>query len=212
MKKYGESAGPCILRRTTAANVTANAITATLTPKPIENNLLVAVMVTASVFANINSVPAGWTAAVHQDRSTANTSIWYKVAGAAEPTDTTFGFTASVLSTLMLLEIRGIATAAPLDQVVSTDGGAGAVTGLSTGTTPATTQADEIAIAGWGQASSGAAYGTPTNNFRQAAAVGSSARLTAAAAILTATGTVESTVAWVASRVSTAVLATFKAA
>lgn len=96
-------------------------------------------------------------------------------------------------------EISGLA-ASPLDQAASTGSGTGAAT-RSTGTTGTTTQAAELAVASWGASTVGAAdtWGAQTNGFAErisdqgTTTGGSNIGLAVAAAVLSATGTVEST-------------------
>jgi len=166
---------------------------------PQANNLLVALHVSDD--ANPPSaLPTGWVAAVEQqfNSGSSHAGIYYKVAGASEPLVMTFTIGAASHQTLSILEYSGLATTNVLDQVQSNS--CGNQSTCSTGTTAATTQANELVIAGFGLGDGESFLDTWTNGFARLSIAQSSGdgridRVTQSTAhfIASGTGTFETT-------------------
>lgn len=110
---------------------------------PTQNNLLVVTAVSDSTM----NLPtgSGWSLAVSAVNN-CGLYIWYKVAGAAESATVTVNNTASATCVMCAMEWSGLLTASVLDKTASNGGVSGSST-IASGTTAATTQADELAIA-----------------------------------------------------------------
>jgi len=198
----------------TTANATS--VTATYSGTPTSGNLLVAI---ASGDDTLTMNNSGWTAG--PTVSNYNTlSLWWKIAGAGEPTAIKVNIGSSTGGSLWIGEYSGNVSSAALDK--SSTGNPGSFTATCTsGTTATTTQADELAIAGFGWGNYGGDIGTASsysNSFvqdAQAASTGSGNNIqhvAVATLALAATGAETSTVT-----ISTSVqrplglIATFKA-
>lgn len=196
------------LKRTTTVSGTSHAHTVTSTPT--DNNLLVAVINFAGGDPGTITRPSGWSLAIEAQRGSAQKiGIYYKVA-ASEGTSWTWTTANAVQSVCTIYEYSGLdsSQAAVLDKTTSNDGGAGTVTSLSTGTTVATTLADELLAAGIGlTGSSGSAFSW-TNSFTDDGT--GSAGAGTAVRIVSATGTYETTGSWTTARTAVAAIATFK--
>jgi hypothetical protein len=112
---------------------------------PTQGNLLVAV---GHASANRTpTIPAGWNLALETGGS-ADTVVFYKVAGAGEPATVTFSVSGSaVFMGLAIFEYRGLhdVQSEVLDRTVF--GTTSSATSISTGTTQPTTQDDELLVA-----------------------------------------------------------------
>ncbi len=121
-------------------------VTATYGSTPTQGNLLIACARGTSAFSNVSF--SGWTLAVQSFSNSGGSpiAIWYKIAGASEPTAVTLLWTASNPLNLSIGEYSGM-LAAPLDQT-GTNPSTG-VTGLSknSGTTTPTTYPYSLCIA-----------------------------------------------------------------
>ena len=198
----------------TAGN--ASSISATYGSTPAQDNLLVLV----HHYRNTGTLtlPAGWTEAVSQQGSGSTITIAYKVAGAAEGTDVTVSVSPSGHQTMTIFEYEGLSIVTPLDQTAS-NFDITTTTSCSTGTTPTTTGADQLLIAGIGlNGTSDGWANTWTNSFSQQSTVvstgGSAANRSASSTadrIVTATGTYETTESWTTSRNCQAAIVTFTA-
>lgn len=184
-------------------------LSATFVPAPTQNNLL---MCLANSEATINMTSTGWTLAVSQINNT-GLYQWYKVAGASESATVTITPTSTVSVEMLVYEYSGAVTASPWDKAAS-------AVGASTGTTAATTQADELALAAEGL-SNMASAGTAswTNSFTSdgdimgaGATSSNNTSLHAATRTLVATGAVSSVPTASIGTVSGALVATYKAA
>lgn len=183
----------------------------TLGSTPVSGNLLI---VAANSLTG-NPTPSGYSVA---DRIVTNTDtvIFYKIAGVSESPTVTFTFGAAVPMNIVALEYSGV-LASPLDVTANSDSGASS-TSVPSGTTAATSQAAEMAVAIFGIVSGGApAASSYSNGFAeviQGVTTGSvlaNVRLAVVSKTLAATGAQSST-ATTASATSNAagVIATFK--
>ncbi len=175
---------------------------------PIEGNLLVAVG--RGTNAATNASISGWTQAVSAlYGATGEVVIFYKIAGAGEG-DVTLDWTGSTGTTLAIEEWSNI-DPVPLDQTAKTDN-TGCGTSRSSGTTPATTVADEVLIVGFAM---GAAISTGSesysNSFVDDLDVAATHFCFIASKVVSATGAQECTISWTTTRVAGGVIATFKA-
>lgn len=178
---------------------------------PITGNLIVVVANTPTGLPT----PSGYTKAVGLISNT-DCSLFYKIAGASEFTTVNFTIGAALSMNIAAFEY-GSADPTPLDQTASADSGASS-TSLVNGTTAATTQASEIAIAAFGISSGGApaviSYSDSFAEISQGVTSGSASvnvRLAVAAKTLSATGT-QTTTATIgsASSYASCIIATFK--
>lgn len=162
-------------------------------PNPTAAGNLVVIVVASDATV---ATPAGFTL----DKSQVNSNghyHWSKTTAGGE-TGWTVTPNSSAAGVWYAAEISGLTP--PADQTASTGSGTGATT-RSTGTTGVTAQANELAIASWGSSAVGAAltWGGQTNGFAEritdqvTTTGGSNIGLAVASAVLSATGTVEST-------------------
>ncbi len=133
-----------------------DSVAATFAGTPVEGNLLVAAVLCkrgASPIASITT-PSGWTLAGSVlsvswsgGGATGAVAIFYKVAGASESSTVTVTVaTASFETNILLAEFSGL-TAATIDQFASNDETSGTGLIAETGTTSATMEANELAVA-----------------------------------------------------------------
>jgi hypothetical protein len=126
-----------------ASAIDSNSISATFASTPGAGNLLIAVA--GNLAASSPSTPIGWTVAINESANAPGQAIFYRIAGAAEPTTVTVGgYGIATRLGLHVYEYRGIAYGAPLDQTASSSGSG---TALSTGTTATTGQPEELVLA-----------------------------------------------------------------
>lgn len=210
-----------VIQSTSGTGVAGAATPSNWSGATTAGNLLVATVLAArSALAGVPTItpPAGWTAV--NDDGTEGTAAGSAMRGAVyyyanAPSESSPAAWAS--STFMgtgplhvvLYEVSGCLTASPLDVSSHTNGDGSLVSSKSTGTTGTTAQATEIAI---GLAGINTATTSPsaTNSFT----VGSSAtnQNISIYKILSATGTVESTVSWTTVGRAVGAIATFKGA
>lgn len=114
---------------------------------PTQDNLIACAFTWRSD-ATVTGVPAGWTLATNTGNGTGiDGAIYYKIAGASEPTAATFTLSASVASSGAASEWSGIA-ASPLDKVSSSS--SAATTTVSAGSTTALYQENELVLSLFG--------------------------------------------------------------
>jgi hypothetical protein len=186
---------------------------------PANGNTMIAVISTRGTSANrvsgITQTGATWSRAA-QTVGTAGTTteIWYapNVSSAAAAVSIT---QANLRSAAVVMEYSGVLAVSPLDQTANTTGSS---TAAVTGTTPTTTQANELWIGGIGYNSSTPTLGTPNNSFVSVAnaqstntTAGNNAKVYALERIVTATGTANSGGTLTASAQWSGAIATFKA-
>lgn len=188
-------------------------VTATFNSTPARSNLMV-----GCIFTRATSItnPTNWNTAIEVLNTTENDAlrISYKVV-TDDAAGVTFTVNVNDASSLGIFEVSGNDTATPLDKTAST-GRTTAVTSISSGTTAALAQADEICFA---VAGIRGAISTPSmsNSYTfvheiETAADSSSATVLDGYRIVTATDAQSTTISW-ASPTATAMgaIATFRA-
>jgi autotransporter-associated beta strand protein len=193
----------------------------TLSAAPANGNTLVAVISTRGTAADrvtgITSTGATWARVAQSTNSSGSTTeIWSAPVGSGAATGVTIATVAGRCAGVVI-EYSGILTASAVDQTAASPG----ATSISplTGTTPSTTQANELWIGGIGYRSSTPTLGSILNSFTSVASAqstsntpGNNAKVNALERIVSATGTASSggtldtSVAW------SGAIATFKAA
>lgn len=101
----------------------ATATTAATTTKPagtVENDLLIAQFAFDHGFNFIDVGPAGWTEMFRKTASDASLSVWYKIAGDAEPASYSWTVKNSAVWNCITADVAGGDPATPLDSSVST--------------------------------------------------------------------------------------------
>jgi hypothetical protein len=186
-----------------------NSVTATFSPAPTQNNLLIARAFCSTNNRNWTMNSAGWTQAVQGPGQRG--IMFYKIAGASEAANvqlTVDGATTNLR--LNIDEYEGIATASPLDRTASNTIASGSTTG-SSGTTAATTVANALAV---GMIVLGGSTGTTTpsfsNGFTSDHPSPGDQFHNQARKILSATGAQETTMTWVTARAGDGLIAVFK--
>lgn len=201
------------ISRITSQDATAIASTSTVTAnypaQPTQWNLLIAAVV-ASTSAALTSIPGFTAGSARNFVGVTNTvSIWWKIAGANEPTAVVANGTDATVMHLQIFEYQGNNSSAPFDRNTSgTDGGT-AITSVNTGNTATTTQADEMAFTATGTNNSHGGFVSFSNSYL--ALISSTNRLMTGNKILTATGVETVTSTWTTARRAGACLVTFKA-
>lgn len=189
--------------------------TITYTQTPVSGNLLVLVVNADAAI----TTPSGWTKNVTRTNGK-ETSMYSKVAGSSEPTNVTVTIGAATTCAMVAFEFTG--RSGNLDQVVAVNGSP-PTNDMFIGTTPTTTQSNEIVIAAFGAGNNTGQTLGPfiswTNGFTQVAAVvttsdDANGDLDLAVAIFDAhsTGTFSTTVSFTVEdgHVSNGIMATYK--
>lgn len=197
------------------ATALAATVTANYPATPTSGHLLIAVVyaAAASAAAGFSMGGSGWLlATTSPDYPTAGPTqglaLFYKVAGAGETTAVQANCTGATNMHLQIYEYAGTATTSPLDKTGSPGGASVSTTSsLATGTTPTTSQADELVFVALGH--SGAITSLSWTN--SITALQTTPRLDSGERIVSATGTYSSTASWVTGRTAGALIATFKA-
>jgi len=181
-------------------------VTVSFPNTPTEGNLMIA-LGKSGTNSYTNGSITGWALATGtRTGTTAYMGIWYKVAGAAESKDVTLDWTDSTNTLIAIEEWAGL-TSTPLDQIANVDN-TGPVTSKSSGTTPTTTVADELCVAGF--AMGGVVTNQSwSNSFTEELDQDS---FFLGSKIVSATGTQETTLSWTTARVCGGLIATFKGA
>ncbi len=182
------------------------------TSTPTQNNLLIGVW-NAGGSADPGTVtqPSGWTLATgfpFQRGALYKLVIAYKVAGAGESTTVRLTTGNSVGNIGTIFEYSGLATSSPEDKTQTSDGGVGSITTLTSGTTAATTLADELVIAGWALLNGSGGTESVTNGFTLENTSGT--RNICASKIVSAAGAQETTASWLTARTAVGGIVTFK--
>ena len=145
-------------------NSGANAVTSfsVTVPAPTDGNTLIAVISTRGTSAgrvtSMTQTGAIWARASQAANANGTTTeIWYAPNVAGAGTTVTIN-QASLRSAAVVLEYSGILSASSLDQTNSATGNSATA---ATGTTPTTSQANELWIGGIGLVNSGYTLGTP---------------------------------------------------
>jgi hypothetical protein len=103
-------------------------------------------MITIDKNSGAITIPAGFTLIHEFISGDLSTSFVYKVATGGE-TAVSWSWVNSQDSSVWVAEYSGLLSVSPLDVDTENDSGGGVVTSISTGTTPITTQADQLAVA-----------------------------------------------------------------
>jgi hypothetical protein len=188
---------PGALVQRSSAGTTANTSggwSAVFASAPTQGNTLVAYLV--SNFTG-SMTSTGWTSRASLVNNVQSTT-YQKVAGAGESSTVTWTPGGAANTVLIIEEWSGL-TATPFDQAATGAGAAGSATTVPTGTTAATAQADELAVAAAARIANPASRTVTgwSNSFASTLDVTSSGatvatentRLTAATVALAATGT-----------------------
>ena len=136
-------------QRNTQGGPAATTVTFNYGATPTQGNLLVATFSYRLSGTTINSTPSGWQLAKETRQSAINTAIYWKIAGASEPTQAQWGLSASVKSAGTATEWSST-NGWPASPVNGTPGGNGAdtgTTGLSSGSTTTTGTVEKLLIA-----------------------------------------------------------------
>jgi hypothetical protein len=152
-----------VQRRTNQSAAQVASLSATFSPAPTQNNLLVAI---GNSDSTLTMTSTGWSLATSSINDT-GLYQWYKIAGASESATVTITPATSASTEIVIEEWSGNVTASPLDRVANVATGVGTAA-IASGTTAATTQADELAIAGLGWNVSGTVT-TYTNSYVEVA-------------------------------------------
>jgi prepilin-type N-terminal cleavage/methylation domain-containing protein len=194
-------------------NQTAKSVSATFSPAPTANHLLVAIVGTNdSVTINM---PGGWSTAINQGGAGCPgpcQAVFYKIANGSESATVTATISSGSQLGLQIYEYSGVVTASPLDQTGSSTGSSSSP---SSGNV-ATTQAGELLLVGV-VIQAETSFSNWTNSFNEELDFqnqGGSSKLTYAGAdrMVTATGTYSTTATTGASGAWRGQIATFKAA
>jgi hypothetical protein len=179
---------------------------------PTQNNLLLLPVTSDGII----TTPTGWTKVTYGVNYT-DTHLYYKIAGASEPTSVAIAINASTSLAACFLEYSGN-IASPLDKSAANVGsGTTGVSTWATGTTAATAQADELVIASWGWESATGQTPSYSGGFVELThgdTTGTGTNCSAAVAVLetSASGTQACTITITGSGNFVGGIATFKAA
>lgn len=200
---------------TTASGSPASGIlTATYPATPTPGNLLIACCLARASY-DAWTPPSGWTEAARAGNTDGvydpRGLIYFKVAGQSEPTAVTFQ---TVLTSqpmeMAIFEFRGFAGTPPNDvTVLASSGASTSVSSLATGTTPATTRANELVVElcfMFAGAVTGAAWATGTTI---ANVYGGDTLLVGQRVAVTAGATLSDTASWTTARLAATAVATF---
>ncbi|MBA3430786.1 MAG: putative Ig domain-containing protein, partial [Actinobacteria bacterium] len=185
-----------------------NTMSLTFDAPPTEGNLLVAFGHASS--NRTPTIPAGWSLAV-ETGSSAETVVFYKVAGATEPSTVSFSMSgADLFMGLAIFEYRGLhnVQSEVLDRTVF--GSASSVSSVSTGTTQPTNVADELLVASMSLNSTRIFSNAWANSFERQTV---DRRQSVAHRVVSATGQFQTQESWdSAAGAATGTLVTFKRA
>jgi hypothetical protein len=205
--------GPLLVKKTQGDNSGIDIPLTLSFPPVIQGHLLVLAFVTSGTGTHQISGPGGtgWATAAGPG---SHSSIYWKVASSGDAALNPFSVTVddntavNITRKAFLLQYEQMAASAIADvgAFVNTTG---SVTTRSSGTTGTTAQANELAVAIFGQGSGGTTNQAWTNGFTVLSTV---QRGWLVSKILASTQTVETTMTWTTSATMTAAIATFKAA
>ncbi len=199
----------------------STSFTVTLNAAPANGNTLIAVIssrgTTADRVTGITSTGATWARVAQSANSSGSTTeIWSAPVGSGAATSVTIA-TLSGRCAGVVIEYSGILTASAVDQTAASPGGNS--TSPVTGTTPITTQANELWIGGVGFRSSAPTMNTLLNSFISVASAQSgsttatsNAKVYALESIVSTTGTATSGGTLDTPVIWSGAIATFKAA
>lgn len=190
-------------------------------PAATDGNTLIAVVSTrgasASRVSSLTQTGATWERAAQSANANGTTTeIWYAPNVSGAGTTVTINLAASLRAAAVVMEYTGILLASPVDQTADSTGNSTAAT---TGTTPITTQQNELWIGGIGLVSSDYGLSGIQNSFAVVADAASTettatqnSRVYALERIVTTTGAASSGGTVSASSQWSGAIATFKAA
>ncbi len=197
----------------------ATSVAATLSSSPVAGNFLVACIAAGSgpPASSVTSTGASWSKATGVFTGTVGSEIWYAENVSTGGATITANFSGSPEATIIVGEFSGVLLSASVDRVANAAADYSGSTPADSGTTAATSQADEISIAGLMDKTLTGTWTTPTNSFTKLLEQkgGTSLNAVFAYKIVSVTGTQNTSVPrspqpssgpWVAS------IATFKAA
>lgn len=206
-----DAIGERVSQRNTA-NSGANTAIFTYPATPAQGSLLVACLSWRSN-ATISSIPSGWFLATSGgDNTGLDSAIYYKVAGASEPTGHTFTFSAAIRKACAAFEFSGVNT---LDKTNSNFGNSTAGT---TGSTGVLSVADELVVALFSNQVSTETWSAHDNGLAEIAEIASTdvtasnnANISVASKVTTVTDSVNYGATLSLSRVWSTAVATFRA-
>ncbi len=185
-----------------------SSVAVTLSTTPKKGNLLVA-CVNSNVTSGNESI-SGWTSAasVALALSVWSNQIFYKICDGTDTTTVTVSGTLATLMQAHVFEFSGFTTStgSVLDKTATTADSALTVTSRSSGTTGATVNADELAIASVGMPTTNGGGLSWTNSFVPGPVT---TNLATAYIITTVTGTQTTTASWSTLALSAGCIATF---
>lgn len=122
--------------------------TATYGSTPTQGDLLISVAC-ADTAASFTTTPSGWTQIFDTTAGTSQGELdmYYKVAGASEPTGVTYALTGAGSMNVMAFEYTGNTSVSVFDKFSTNSAGLTSSLVADTATSPATTQASELAFA-----------------------------------------------------------------
>jgi hypothetical protein len=216
-RKTGGAVIARIASQDATATATATPVAATFPATPTQGNLLVG-WLEFNDATSVVTAPSGWSQAIlRQAASGAGRSvgIFYKVAGASEPTAASFATSGAPTSLGLRIAEYSSSTgwlASPLDVSAGADSGTNTVVSQTSGTTAATAKAVELAVAGFVLLGASSAESW-TNGFVLVVAKVSQVVTTilfGVEQVLAAVGTQETTENWTSARRVAACIATFQ--
>jgi hypothetical protein len=151
----GSALGQLVQKAT--GNSSTSSVSATFTSTPASGHFLIAIVGAGNATFN---QPSGWSTAINEGSQSVSQAIFYKVAGASEPTTVTISGTGNVYHGLQIFEYQNIATVSPVDGTNSNSGTGTAITTHSV----TTTQNSDLIIVGVA-ISANTSFGSWTNSF-----------------------------------------------
>lgn len=203
--------------QSSTAGLNGTSVSATFPAQPITGNLLVAVHHTQKISAS--QAPAGWSLGRMIEAEGHSLLLYYRIAGASEPTmvTVTSAWATAHNQTLSIMEYSGVRTTNPLDRTmgdISLD--VDLVSSFSTSSTGQTRLNDELVIAVIGTQGSATWSGSWSNGFTQrldrTGGTGGASTFSSHAVadkILSAKDNIETTGSWTTARRANALICTF---
>lgn len=185
-------------------------LTKSFTNNPTTGNLMIA-FAKGSTAATNASIP-NWTLATSTlCTSSGWSALFYKVVGAGESKDVVLTWTSSAGTYIIIEEWSGL-SATPLDQIADTDNTGSTVESRSSGTTSATTVADELCIAGFAMGNPVTSQSWSNSFTEEYGGPPTTLLIFLGSLIVTSTGTQTTTLSWTTARLTGGLIATFKGA
>ncbi len=131
---------------------------------PTKGNLLIVAMAWRGNYT-VTATPSGWSLATNGGNGTGiDSAIYYKIAGASEPTAANFKISAAAFRVGIAFEYSGIVTTSPLDVVNSNSGNS---TSGTTGATGTLAQASELIFTLFSSQNSSNTWGSHGNGLTE---------------------------------------------